>query len=148
MWFTSVNKQSMFSRAWEKLPSAKRSRPRAWISTGISPTRLTTKRKHFLLRGNHDYDFENENNGNLKHFRNSVATSEVNDAIVQTDQRIVFPGSQKPSASSVRKVQFDLESSDASVYTTRHAWSQTAFDLHHKSVQVRFGMLKVYFSWN
>ena len=81
----------------------------------------------------------------------------MNDAIIQTDQRIVFPGmevinikgvikcygkiagSQRPSAASVktRRVKFEIPDGDSwEDLSVKHAWSQTSFDQHHKGVQV------------
>ena len=58
---------------------------------------------------------------------------EPTDAIVQTDQRIVFPGSQtRPS--SDKKVTFDLD--QAEKMCLKHNWSQTRWETHDKEIQV------------
>ena len=56
------------------------------------------------------------------------------DAIVQTDQRIVFHNREDFSART-KKVTFDLDD-DACEVSVKHAWSQTKWDVEHKGVQV------------
>ena len=55
------------------------------------------------------------------------------DAIVQTDQRIVFFGAHQPQSES--KVTFDLDPADK--IKLKNNWSQTQWEVHDKEVQVR-----------
>ena len=58
---------------------------------------------------------------------------EPSDAIVQTDQRIVFQGSHRPQ--SEKKTTFDLDVVEK--MSLKNNWSQTRWEVQDKEVQVR-----------